>query len=231
MWRRTLLLAAFTVALSSPAARADASLSDVMTKLQAQHSKLWFAGKFGNWDLAKYEIQQIEANLDATSKMSADPSQIQGATGKLQALRHAAESKDLPKFASAYADLTNECNSCHRRSGYSWISMQTPLTLPNPDQLFVDQVSEGRSITHASCGTCHDIPGAPKQMANPHAPAPTFLDIVNRPSFSADALRQFLASNHRRLGPDQTMPNPRLNEYQREAITAYIETLRAAQPH
>jgi len=231
---RTLFLVAILVTLSASSAGApadvSAALSDLMTRLQLQHAKLWFAGRLRNWYLASYEIQQIDANLDAAGRLLTDPSRANRAKGQLQAVRQSLQSKDVPTFMRSYADLTNECNGCHRSSGYAWIAIQIPLTLPVPNQLFVDQVSEGRALARASCATCHVVSDAAKQASALQPPAPAFPEIVNRPSFSADAIRQLLTSNHRRLGPDQTMPNPRLSEYQIEAIVAYLETLRADQP-
>ncbi len=228
---RNLLLVAILVSpsVSSVGAQADVSttLSDLMTRLQLQHAKLWFAGKLSNWGLASYEMQQIDANLDAAGKLLADPSRANRTKEQLQAVRQALQAKDLPAFTASYAALTNECNGCHRASGYSSIAIQIPLTLPVPNQLFVDQLAERRALAHASCGTCHIVADAVKEAPTLRPPAPGFPDIVSRPSFSADGLRQFLTSNHRRLGPDQTMPNPRLSEYQIEAIVAYLETLRA----
>ncbi len=228
---RTLLLVAILVTLSGSSAGAppDVSvrLSDLMTRLQLQHAKLWFAGKLSNWSLADYEIQQIDANLEATGKLLADPSRANRAKEQLEAVRQALQSRDIPAFTKSYASLTSECNGCHRSSGYAFIAIQIPLTMPVPNQLFVDQVSEGRALAHASCATCHVVSDAARQSQAPHPSAPDFPEIVSRPSFSADGLRQFLTSNHRRLGPDQAMPNPRLSEYQIEAIVAYLETLRA----
>jgi mono/diheme cytochrome c family protein len=51
--------------------------------------------------------------------------------------------------------------------------------------------------------------------------------VARRPWFTETSLRQLLASNHRRVGPDQAMPNPRLSENQIDAIVAYLEALRA----
>jgi hypothetical protein len=42
-----------------------------------------------------------------------------------------------------------------------------------------------------------------------------------------ESLRQFLSSNHRNLGQDRAMPNPRLAEYQIEEIIAYFATLQS----
>ncbi|MBR0725426.1 c-type cytochrome [Bradyrhizobium manausense] len=233
MLLRAVLLVAILVTLSASGAATpadvSATLSDLMTKLQLQHAKLWFAGKLSNWALAGYELQQIDANLEATSKLLTDPSRVDRAKEQLKAVRQALQSKNVPAFMTSYASLTNECNGCHRGSGYASITIQVPLTLPVPNQLFVDQVSEGRALVHASCGTCHAVTDAVKEALPLRPPPPGFLEIVNRPSFSADDLRQFLTSNHRRIGPSQAMPNPRLSEYQIEAIVAYLETLRADQ--
>ncbi|KRQ03171.1 hypothetical protein AOQ71_30965 [Bradyrhizobium manausense] len=230
---RTVLLGAIILALSasSVAAPSDvsAALSDLMTKLQLQHAKLWFAGKLSNWSLANYELHQIEANLEATGRLLANPSQADRAREQIRAVRQALQSKGVPAFMTSYAGLTNECNGCHRSSGYAWIVMQIPLTLPVPNQLFVDQVSEGRAIANATCGTCHVVADAAKEAPAFRPSPPAFPEIINRPSFSADGLRHFLTSGHRRLGPDQAMPNPRLTESQVEAVVAYLETLRADQ--
>ncbi|QHP71286.1 c-type cytochrome [Bradyrhizobium sp. LCT2] len=229
---KTLLSIAILVTLSASSAGTpvdpSATLSDLMTRLQLQHAKLWFAGKLRNWGLAEYELQQIGANLEATGKLQTDPSQANRAKRQLDTVRQAIHSRDLPGFITSYADMTNECNTCHRSSGYASIAIQIPLTLPVPNQLFVDQVTEGRSLAHSSCGTCHVVADGREAPALRPSP-PGFLEIVNRPSFSAAELRRFLASSHRRLGPDQSMPNPRLSEYQIEAIVAYLETLRAGQ--
>jgi mono/diheme cytochrome c family protein len=231
---RALLLVAILVTLSASSAGTpvdvSATLSDLMNRLQLQHAKLWFAGKLSNWGLANYEVQQIEANLEATGKLLADPSRADRAKQQLQTVRQALQSKDLPAFTTSYAAMTNECNGCHRSSGYAAIAMQIPLTLPVPNQMFVDQVAEGRSLARSSCATCHVVADAAREVPAPRPPAPGFREIVSRPSFSADGLRNFLASNHRRLGPDQAMPNPRLSEYQIEAIVAYLETIKADQP-
>ncbi|PJG51228.1 hypothetical protein CVM73_31920 [Bradyrhizobium forestalis] len=209
----------------------SAALSDLMTRLQLQHAKLWFAGKLSNWSLASYEIQHIEANLEAAGKLMPAPLRIDPAKDQLRAVRQAIQQKNVPAFTKAYSALTNECNSCHRAGGYASITIQVPVRPPVTNQLFVDQVTEGRALAHASCGPCHIVEDAAKESPASRPPAPSFLEIVNRPSFSADDIRQFLTSSHRRLGPDQAMPNPRLAEYQVDEIVAYLETLRAGPLH
>jgi hypothetical protein len=230
---RMLLMAAvlLTLSASGAATPADvsAALSELMTRLQLQHAKLWFAGKLGNWDLASYEARQIEAGLDMAGKMLPDPAGIGRVTEQLTAARQAIGSKDLAAFTRAYAAVTNECNGCHRAGSYPWITIQLPLTVPVPNQVFTDQLAEGRAFARASCATCHVVSDATKDAVAARPAAPSFPEMAKRPSFSADGVRQLLRSNHRRLGTDQTMPNPRLSEYQIEAVVAYLETLRAGQ--
>ncbi|MBC9881150.1 cytochrome c [Bradyrhizobium sp. INPA01-394B] len=228
------ILASFaTVAVSSTKAPAETTpapgaLSELMTRLQLQHAKLWFAGKLSNWGLASDEIQQIDRNLETAGNLLSDRSRLAVTKDRLQAVNEAILQKDGPAFTKAYSALTNDCNGCHRTSGFASITIEVPVRPPVSNQLFVDQLTEGRALAHASCGTCHVVDDAARQTPASRPAAPSFLEIANRPSFSADDLRQFLASSHRRLGPDQAMPNPRLADYQIEAIVAYLETLKAA---
>ena len=69
---RTLMIAAIAAMLplfnagaqvNLPAGSTSTQLSDLMIALQFQHIKLWFAGKFSNWDLANYELRQIQTNF------------------------------------------------------------------------------------------------------------------------------------------------------------------------
>jgi hypothetical protein len=34
-------------------------LGEIMSLQQMRHSKLWFAGRAGNWDLADYEVDEL----------------------------------------------------------------------------------------------------------------------------------------------------------------------------
>ena len=90
----------------------------------------------------------IDANLEATGKFLTDPAQANPAKQHLQKVRQAVQAKSLPAFMASYAAMTSECNGCHRSSGYASIAIQIPLTLPVPNQLFVDQAAEGRSLAH-----------------------------------------------------------------------------------
>ena len=40
-----------------------------MTYIQIHHSKLWFAGKNQNWELAKFELDEISETIEAIKKI------------------------------------------------------------------------------------------------------------------------------------------------------------------
>jgi hypothetical protein len=205
------------------------SLSGLMIAAQFAHTKLWFAGKLGNWKLAAYELDQIQSGLERAASVYPDKSLAVSVDGSLQSVRRAIGAGDAASFAKAYTGLTNVCNACHRAMNKSFIAVQVPVNSPFSDQVFVDQVAEGRGLAHAVCAECHIVSPDSKERPAYRVPTPSFPDFARQSSFSDDGLRQYLSSGHRNLGPNRFMPNPRLNEYQIEEIVAYFESLRSGQ--
>jgi mono/diheme cytochrome c family protein len=211
----------------APGTPDQAELSAVMKTVQFVHIKLWFAGRLGNWKLATYELDQITPLLERAARHS--PAGKEDIAAPLAALRNAVEAKDAAGFVRSYTELTNGCNACHRSAGYDFINVLVPPTSPFVDQDFADRVTEGRTLAHTICGICHAVPDKPNVPLGLSFPAPSFAELVRRPSFSEAGLRQLLASNHRRVGPDQAMPNPRLSDDQIEEIVSYFDGLKAEQ--
>jgi len=137
-------------------------------------------------------------------------------------VRSAIGARDATSFAKAYAELTNACNACRRAVNKSFIAVQVPVNSPFSDQVL-------RGLAHAVCARCHVVSPDSKELPAYRVPTPSFPDIVRRSSFSGEGLRLYLSSGHRNLGPNESMPNPRLNEYQIEVIVAYFESLKAGQ--
>jgi mono/diheme cytochrome c family protein len=206
-----------------------AALPDLMVTAQLRHMKLWFAGRLSNWKLAAYEFDRMKSALDDAAALYSGIRGSDGTSQALQSVQKAIDARDATAFVKAYTDLTNACNACHRANDREFITIQAPSNSPFSDQLFADQVSEGRALARQICGNCHVVSEDSRQSIAGRPPTPSFLELVRRPSFSADDIRQFLSSDHRRIGSDQAMPNPRLAEYQIEEIVAYLETLRAKQ--
>jgi len=215
---------------ANPTVRSDESgLSEQMTATQFHHIKLWFAGKLGNWKLATYELEHLASGLNEATKRAPVGVSAEDTARQIASVRNAIDTKDPPAFIKAYSELTNACNACHRAAGHGFISVQVPTVSPFTDQDFVDQVAEGRRLAYTVCGVCHVVPDKPNAPLAMGFSAPSFVDLARRPSFTEAALRQFLTSEHRRIGPSQAMPNPRLNDIQIDDIVVYFEELKAGQ--
>lgn len=116
-----------------PPRPAPVEIADVMLKLQIHQNKLWFAGAAGNWDLARFYLDEIEEDIRpmlgaGLMEGSSNVSEIMETTlpPLLDALRTAAADRDSSAFSSRYLDLTQACNSCHRSSGHGYIAIQPP---------------------------------------------------------------------------------------------------------
>ena len=213
------------VPADQPQQAAATDVADVMVAAQFRHIKLWFAGKFKNWRLATYELELMKTKLQEAVKLSPASQQPPDlATRPLQSLQDAIGKKDSAGFARAYAELTNACNACHRAVDRAFISIQVPVTSPFSDEQFVDVVADGRALAFSVCGACHVV--SENVVPALRFSAPSFSSLARRTSLTDESLRQLLLSNHRNLGQEQAMPNPRLAAYQIEEIIAYLATLR-----
>jgi hypothetical protein len=117
------------------------ALSEIMTAAQFRHIKLWFAGKHENWDLARYEIEQIKRSLeDAVIFYRGIPVEyVAATTDPIMAISEAIEAKDSAQFVKGFNDLTAACNSCHGAIGRGFVVIQTPTVQPFSDQSFAPQ--------------------------------------------------------------------------------------------
>jgi hypothetical protein len=114
------------------------ALADIMSWAQFRHMKLWFAGKAKNWDLARYELQQVTQSLDdAASFYHGIPVDYVGATtAPIVAIGDAIKAKDVAKFTQGFNDLTATCNACHQAIGRGFIVIQVPAAQPFSNQSF-----------------------------------------------------------------------------------------------
>jgi hypothetical protein len=138
------LTASVLCAAAQPAREPYApGLGEFMTATQLRHAKLWFAGEANNWDLAAYEIDEIEEGLDDARKQfpthegvpvgdmikaNIDPAIV--------VLREAVAAKSSAKFRVAFDNLTGACNTCHAGAGKPFIRIQRPTAPPLSNQNF-----------------------------------------------------------------------------------------------
>jgi hypothetical protein len=149
--KRRMLIAGLAVGMSFPVLAADQSndaketvaprLGEIMVATQLRHFKLWYAGRVGNWDLARYELAQIKnAFSDATrfypNTREGDMTALEQPTDEIS---KAIEAKDNKKFMTAYQKLTLACNSCHAALNLGFIRIREPRVSPIETSPFSDQ--------------------------------------------------------------------------------------------
>jgi hypothetical protein len=120
-------------------------LGEIMAMQQARHTKLWFAGKAQNWELAAYEVDELEegfadvVHFHPTHKSApvpltkAVPIFIDTAMHGLHAV---VEAKDAAKFEPAFDALTSSCNGCHQATAFAFNVVIRPAANPFANQDF-----------------------------------------------------------------------------------------------
>jgi hypothetical protein len=120
-------------------------LGEIMSLQQMRHAKLYFAGQAENWDLAAYELDEIDEGFDDVLKYHPTHKDSPVApkdaiprivTEPLRQLKDAVEKKDSAAFGPAFAALTAACNSCHEATNFSFNIVQIPTSNPYPNQQF-----------------------------------------------------------------------------------------------
>jgi hypothetical protein len=142
--RRLVSIGALLIAIAAAtvvAAQAQAyvpALADIMSWAQFRHMKLWFAGKGKNWELARYELQQVTQSLDdAASFYHGIPVDYVGATtAPIIEIGDAIKAKDVAQFTKGFNGLTATCNACHKAIGRDFIVIQVPAAQPFSNQSF-----------------------------------------------------------------------------------------------
>jgi len=90
------------------------------------------------------------------------------------------------------------------------------------------ELARGEHIARFVCATCHVVAKDQEYPPLLSKPAPSFLDIANRPGASAESLEHFITSTHWD-NPEKlqmTMPALLATPEQTRAVTRYILSLR-----
>lgn len=117
-------------------------LGEFMSEIQIHHAKLWFAGKYGNWDLANFEIGEIQEALDDIPKYCSDRPEVKSIgmiVPAMDSLSNAVKEKSEPKFDSSFTLLTVTCNDCHKATNHGFNMIKIPDMPPVSNQVFRPQ--------------------------------------------------------------------------------------------
>jgi hypothetical protein len=121
-------------------------LGELMTAfVQPRHIKLGLAGMAGNWPYAAYELGELRETFDDVGTLVPKHGHLMIAPAiaatvnqPMAALDRAIKAKDPAAFKTAYGQLTDACNACHKSAGHAMIVIKVPDAAENdfPDQDF-----------------------------------------------------------------------------------------------
>lgn len=105
---------------------------DFMGNIQKHHNKLWFAGVNENWELAAFEIHELEEifeDIESTYPDREETQHLPMIEPGLEAVENAIEQQDKVAFEQKYIAFTKACNACHKITKHEFINIVTP-TIP-----------------------------------------------------------------------------------------------------
>jgi hypothetical protein len=112
---------------------------EFMSNIQVHHAKLWFAVKNQNWELADFEMHEIDEAIDDIKIYQPEreeSKQVDMLKPALDAVNDAIQKKDSILFNSSYLLLTNTCNNCHKAVNFGFNVVKVPETPPFSNQSF-----------------------------------------------------------------------------------------------
>ncbi|HLF35315.1 MAG TPA: hypothetical protein VI583_13815 [Cyclobacteriaceae bacterium] len=112
---------------------------EIMSGIQVHHAKLWFAGINENWELAEFEIHEIDEGLEDIMNFNIDRPEskvIPMINPALDSVRVAIKNMNPGQFKNGYILLTNTCNECHKATNHQFNIVTVPKNLPVVNQDF-----------------------------------------------------------------------------------------------
>lgn len=115
-------------------------VGQTMLSIQLHFSKLYFAAEARNWDLARFEREEIIEDLDTVVALKPEDNGVSlagiigaftnSSSGPLASLKDAIDVSDRPLFRKAYQDCIVTCNACHQSTGRPFIVITIPTNPP-----------------------------------------------------------------------------------------------------
>src|SRR5581483_2365491 len=115
-------------------------VGQTMLSIHLHFAKLYYAAEARNWDLARFEREEIVEDLNTVAALKPEENGVSlvgmiGAftnspTGPLSSLKDALDVSDRPLFRKAYQDSILMCNTCHQSTGRPFIVITVPTNPP-----------------------------------------------------------------------------------------------------
>lgn len=114
-------------------------LGTLMNAIQTHHLKLWKSGINENWELANFELHELEERFEDVEKYQIKSSHIKSVKmiyPQIEELEEVVKEKNKIAFIREYELLTATCNSCHQINDYPFIKIAVPIN-NDENQVFI----------------------------------------------------------------------------------------------
>ena len=120
-------------------------LGEYMMSIQQHHAKLWFAGINSNYELASYEIGELDELFENVARIYPKHDSLD-MTPIIQTIRakHLADVDTViarhgtaDQFRISFDQLNQACNGCHAAAQHRFIHIQPPTTPPATNQTYL----------------------------------------------------------------------------------------------
>jgi len=137
LWLRVTKSGETRAPATAEVAPADYPLGEEMGYLQRYADKLWFAGKQGDWELAKFYQGEITETAEAIAhaKVTRDGIAVSALLeshlpASMEGLSQALDARDRGRFETSYRAMVDSCNACHMAAEHSFIRVAVPSGPP-----------------------------------------------------------------------------------------------------
>ena len=115
-------------------------VGQMMQGIQLHFAKLHYAAEARNWDLARFEREEIQEDLETVAAMKPQDNGVNllgiisaftnSVSGPMAQMNDAIAVSDRQLFRKSYQDMTAMCNACHQATGRPFIFITTPTNPP-----------------------------------------------------------------------------------------------------
>lgn len=120
-------------------------LGEIMGVIQQHHSKLFFAGQAGNWELARYQLDEIKEGFEMAERLHPNFKTVSTPLPKIipvmmvksiDNLETDIQQKNREAFLKSFDELSYSCNNCHRATKFDFIVIQRPSATEHSNMTF-----------------------------------------------------------------------------------------------
>lgn len=113
-------------------------LGILMSAIQLHHLKIWKSAMVSNWQLAGYELHEMEERFEEIEQYHTGSNEVKHLKmifPQIENLEKPIDNEDIVGFKKGYETLTATCNGCHQLNDKHFLKIIVPNE-KNENQLF-----------------------------------------------------------------------------------------------